>query len=325
MPRLPKRGEFPITKIRRVEKRLTFTMSDLSNYNQHITSAHKWGTNLGEPMRFNNAIELVAQKMLDENLTHKSITNMKNTIRDLLSFLGEATVGSVSLQDLTTYREHMRKKGFKPRTVSTYMLDIKMFFKRCHQLGIGCVDYKEVVVPARVKTIPPYLSKAEVDKVITAEPNIRNKALIALAFCSGARRTELANILARDYDGLKITLRVTKTGEQRAVYVSSDARRLIDQYLDTRHDDIEYLFKSERGRKLAPGTINWIITNAGNRVDLKLYPHLLRHSHATHFYEATQDVLVVKESLGHRNIQNTMAYTHAKSERIMSAHSLAFA
>ena len=74
----------------------------------------------------------------------------------------------------------------------------------------------------------------------------------------------------------------------------------------------EVLFPSQRGGKLTTATIQAIVEKTAKKANIKkeVYPHLLRHSFATHLLEDGYDIRTVQELLGHNDVRTTMVYTH---------------
>ena len=269
----------------------------------------------------------VGGAMYESNLSQKSISNLHITLRHFGNYLSaykRANINRIKPKDIADYREYMHSLGFKPRTIRNYIVILKAFFKRLHRDGLDCLDPEDIGMPKLLVTVPRYLSRDEVQRIIDAEPNVRNKAMISLAFCSGARSSELTSMLVDDYFGNKILLRQTKTSRQRYVYVSEQTRDYIQEYLASRTDGLEYLFRTSVNASIMPKTINYIFKVSGDRVGLHLYPHLLRHSHATHFLRETGNIRYVQKSLGHVNIQNTVIYTHVVDDDVVGAHKMAF-
>jgi len=116
-----------------------------------------------------------------------------------------------------------------------------------------------------------------------------------------------------------------KGNKERIVPVGSVARQAIEAYLDSRTDftDCEYLFVSNRGKPMTRVNLWKRIKHYAAAAGFvrKAYPHLLRHSFATHLLAHGADLRVVQEMLGHADISTTQIYTHVDHQQLKSIHS----
>ncbi|MBI5804236.1 tyrosine-type recombinase/integrase, partial [Candidatus Pacearchaeota archaeon] len=85
----------------------------------------------------------------------------------------------------------------------------------------------------------------------------------------------------------------------------------------------EILFPSNRGGKLTKKTIGKIVGNAVRKAEIKkrVYPHLLRHSFATHLLEQGTDLRIIQKLLGHSSVKTTQIYTHLSQANIKNIKS----
>ena len=145
----------------------------------------------------------------------------------------------------------------------------------------------------------------------------RDRAILELLYSSGLRLAELVSLELTDVDLAEGTVRVTGKGnKERIVPVGRHAQRAITHWLRSRSGlaDIEEtaLFVSKRGGRISPRSVQARVSHWARRqgIDANVYPHLFRHSFATHVLESSQDLRGVQELLGHANIATTQVYTH---------------
>ena len=182
------------------------------------------------------------------------------------------------------------------------------------------------------------LNKLEVDSLYNATTNIRDKFLIRLLFETGLRIGEALSLFIEDFifdhdKGHKIVLTYRpqlsngarlKSGA-REIYVSQELMNLYDEYLyiifDEYAADTNFVFIKLRGELVGhPMTysdVSALFRVLKKKTDLNVHPHLLRHTHATIYYENTKDIKQVQERLGHAQIQTTMTtYLHLSEQEI---------
>ena len=145
----------------------------------------------------------------------------------------------------------------------------------------------------------------------------RDRAILELLYSSGLRLAELTDLDCGDIDLQDATVRVTGKGNKdRIVPVGSHARAALARWLRSRPElaaaDEPALFVSNRGTRLSQRSVQARITHWAKRqgIDTNVYPHLFRHSFATHLLESSHDLRGVQELLGHANISTTQVYTH---------------
>ena len=117
-----------------------------------------------------------------------------------------------------------------------------------------------------------------------------------------------------------------KGGKARLVPIGQKAIEAVNQWLDVRSKlaktDEEALFVGTKGVRLGQRAIQARITHWGkkNGIQQGVYPHLLRHSFATHLLEASGDLRAVQELLGHKDISSTQIYTHLDFQHLAETY-----
>ena len=145
----------------------------------------------------------------------------------------------------------------------------------------------------------------------------RDRAILELLYSSGLRLAELVDLNVDDVDVADATVRVTGKGNKdRIVPVGRQALKALRQWAVTRGDlaaaDENAMFVSNRGTRISPRSVQARVKHWGRQqgIDANVFPHLFRHSFATHILESSHDLRGVQELLGHANISTTQVYTH---------------
>ena len=145
----------------------------------------------------------------------------------------------------------------------------------------------------------------------------RDRAILELLYSSGLRLAELIDLNLNDIDMADATVHVTGKGNKdRIVPVGRYARQALERWYRERTKlaapDEPALFVSNRGSRLKPRSVQARVEYWGRKqgIDSRIYPHLFRHSFATHLLESSHDLRAVQELLGHANISTTQVYTH---------------
>jgi integrase/recombinase XerC len=180
----------------------------------------------------------------------------------------------------------------------------------------------EVRAPRRAQALPRTLTKEDVTSLVEAPGEdgtlpARDRAVLELFYSSGLRLAELHGL---DLDAFETDLsevRVTGKGsKQRVIPVGRKAREALRAWLRVRAelagDDERAVFVSTRGRRMSRGSIQARLAYWARKAGLgvRVHPHRLRHSFATHLLEESGDLRAVQELLGHASISTTQVYTH---------------
>ena len=147
---------------------------------------------------------------------------------------------------------------------------------------------------------------------------LRDRALMELLYAAGIRVSELVGLDTADVDLSDGLLRVRGKGrKERLVLIGGPARRALGAYLREGRPQLAAgaeaaLFLNRKGVRLSArgvqGLVHKYALAAG--LDQRVFPHLLRHTYATHMLEGGADLRVLQELLGHASINSTQIYTH---------------
>ena len=154
---------------------------------------------------------------------------------------------------------------------------------------------------------------------------VRDNCIIELALGTGLRVSEIAALKIEDLDlkrgGNSLIVRHGKGDKQRIVKFSSTLKTLIQEYLDYRTSDSEYLFPSQRQDHMFPTAIQKVFKKWAKRSGLpsKFSIHSCRHFYASELLRVSKNLRLVQQQLGHSSPQTTTVYAFALDEEITEA------
>jgi integrase/recombinase XerC len=248
--------------------------------------------------------------------------------RDIESFhawAGRSDIDRWSKLDnehLRAYSASCYRRGLSPRSIQRQLSALRTFFRylvREKQLKKNPVE--SVRAPKSGKRLPENLDADRMARLLKLPGDgpvaIRDRAILELLYSSGLRLSELTGLNLGHLDIADATVRVTGKGnKERILPVGRMALAALKSWLATRAglakpDEIA-LFVSNRGGRISPRSVQARVDYWAKRqgIDMRVYPHLLRHSFATHLLESSHDLRGVQELLGHANIATTQVYTH---------------
>jgi integrase/recombinase XerC len=208
-------------------------------------------------------------------------------------------------------------------TIQRKIYAIKSFYSYLLRQGVIEKNPFDVISsPKTDKKLPGVLTEKEMAQFLDSLPEdhftaIRNKAAFEFLYATGLRVSELTNLKRADIDLNESLIRVLGKGKkERIVPFHDKARKLLIKYLAAARKKFkteqEYIFLNSRGGKITDRSIERILQRVYRDImlsDKKVYPHLFRHSFATHLLQQGANLRVIQELLGHSNLSTTEKYT----------------
>ncbi len=228
-----------------------------------------------------------------------------------------------------------QQSPMKRRTQNYYLIALRAFLKYLRQRGITSLAPEKIELAKVSERSLDLISGAELKRLLDA-PNtktlvgLRDRAILELLFSTGLRVSELCSLSIDDVDLTRDEFSVRGKGEKiRVVFLSSDAKDAIRQYLAKRKDMYDALFiqHSPRARsaddpRLSPRAVQRILKSCATAAGItrKVTPHVLRHSFATNLLQNGADLRSVQALLGHAHIATTQVYTHVTDAHLKEVH-----
>lgn len=242
----------------------------------------------------------------------------------------------VEVEHFTSYLgEKKLKDRLAASSLRVRLIALKIFFRHLAGKKVVREDVAEKIDSPRLeKYLPETLNEPAVRKLLeSVDGNLplerRDRAMLELLYSSGLRVSELTGARLENLfleDGV---IRVTGKGNKtRLVPVGRAARVTLERYLEQERPSLvsrktgSEIFLSKWGSKLTTTRV-WQIVKERARlagIDSNVYPHLLRHSFATHLLGNGADLRVIQELLGHADISTTQIYTHVDQKRLREVH-----
>ena len=220
-----------------------------------------------------------------------------------------------------TYLMSSNNKNYSGSTKKRIQSSINQFLKYLiNKNYIANIEINNVSIMSE-KKLPHVLSPNEIDKLIDFYNHdlfisSRNKTIIDFMYSTGCRVSELINVEESDIDIEEAFVRLEGKGsKQRIVPLGSKVLINLESYLPLRNKDRKSknnkLFISKSYKNLDRTAVFRIIKSTGFKAGIhkELYPHILRHSAATHMLEGGCDLRTVQEFLGHSSVSTTQIYT----------------
>ena len=244
--------------------------------------------------------------------------------------IGDEFITSVTYSEILEFLSYTAvQRGNRAAARARKSSAIRGFYKYLlHQGKIDDSPARELETPKLKRSLPKYLTLDDSIVLLNAVDGpykARDYCMITLFLNCGMRLSELVGINISDIRDDVITV-TGKGNKQRTLFLSDMCREAIADYLPTRPvegvKDKDALFLSRLGRRISPKTVQHVVYTALERAGLggkHLSVHKLRHTAATLMYQNGADVRVLKDVLGHENLNTTQIYTHVRDEQVQAA------
>jgi integrase/recombinase XerD len=244
-------------------------------------------------------------------------------------------ISKVTTDHLTDYLAERKRGGLAAASLKLIVVALKIFFRFLKARQRVAYDPADVLVLPRLERyLPDTLNEADAERLIQVDLGRRpfpkrDRAILELLYSSGLRISELTNARLEQINLEDRFIRVTGKGNKtRLVPIGRKACEAINDYLETERRVLvrprtgSELFLSRRGQKLTRQRVWQIIKEIAElgAFEIRIYPHLLRHSFATHLLSNGADLRIIQELLGHADISTTQIYTHVDQNRLKTIH-----
>jgi integrase/recombinase XerC len=281
----------------------------------------------------------------EKNASPYTVRNYTTDLSGFFNFL--KTKGISSLQEvdkhvLRDYLSHLMEEGIVKASIARKLSAIRSFYR--YLLREGMITTSPVAStssPKLDKRLPSFLTPEEMVRLLEAPglstpQGLRDRGLIELLYASGLRVSELVNLDMERVNFDTNEIRVWGKGsKERMVLMGKPAAEALKTYLSQGRPKLlgdkrsSALFVNRYGGRLIARRVQRLLQKYASLagINKRVYPHLLRHTFATHLLDGGAGLRVVQELLGHASLSSTQIYTHVTKSQAkkvyLSAHPMA--
>jgi len=257
-------------------------------------------------------------------------------VRSLAVLAGDADMAELGTRELRRFLAMLHGRGLSGRSLARVLSSWRAFYRLLGDGGAAatpspCAGLR---APKSAKKLPSVLSPDEAVRLVEIAGDdplaMRDRALFELAYSSGLRLSELAQLDVDRVDLATGEVRVWGKGaKERIVPCGAAAAAAVRAWLPVRAGlssaDAKPLFVGRSGKRITPRSIerrlaDWAVRQGLGR---HVHPHMLRHSFASHVLQSSGDLRAVQEMLGHASIASTQVYTHLDFQYLAKAYDAA--
>jgi integrase/recombinase XerC len=271
---------------------------------------------------------------LERSISPFTVRNYTSDVQGFVDFLGANGVDSFDKVDRSMMRRYLaqlQEDGTSRASVSRKLSALRSFFRYLEREKlIEGNPISTLTAPKQDKRLPGFLTKDEVSRLVEAPgastpQGLRDRAMLELLYASGLRLSEIANLDVGDIDLSSRQLRIWGKGaKERIGLMGVPAARALEAYLKLGRFKLQgkretkALFLNRYGERIAERRVQHIMREYARRagLDMRVFPHMMRHTFATHLLDGGADLRVVQDLLGHARLSSTQVYTHVSQNQI---------
>lgn len=279
-------------------------------------------------------IDLFLRHLSEErNLSPNTVAAYAVDLRAFAAFLESSQFGPPSdwtPQIWVALAHHFRKQNLAESSIARRLSAIRAWMEHAKRKGaMKQVPSNALAKLSPRRRLPATLTVNDMRRMLNQPDGetlagLRDRAMLELLYGAGLRASELLGLRLSDIDLAQRAARVSgKRGKERLVPLNSIAIEHLKRYLDERPEaPSDRVFLNLRGGPLSRASL-WTIVKryaAMAGIDKGVWPHMLRHSFATHLLSGGADLRAVQELLGHADIATTQIYTSVDTDRLREVH-----
>jgi integrase/recombinase XerD len=277
-----------------------------------------------EPLgiKHSREIERFKDYLQSKRYSPNTIKVYSDSLATFFRYFSAKEIADISNDDLIAFNNnYILKNNFSASFQNQVVNAVKLYFSAIQHKKI---DVELIHRPRREKLLPNVLSKEEVKAILEAPYNLKHRAMLAMIYSCGLRRSELLSLTKFDVDSKRmvVIIRMAKGKKDRIVPLSTKILALLRDYYKC-YNPKEFLFEGQSGGKYSEKSLENVLKQSlfKARIEKPVTLHWLRHSYATHLLENGTDLRYIQDLLGHKSSKTTEIYTHVSTKNIQNIRS----
>lgn len=282
---------------------------------------------------------------IEQNRSQKTIRNYDHYLTRLEDYAGDIDVRDINQDLVRKWRLWLNRLGtntseeLQKNTLNYHLIALRSFLKWCAKRDLETLPADKIELAKVHRKQVTFLSIEELHNLFAQPPTntlqgLRDRAILELLFSSGLRVSELTSLNKEHINLKRREFMVRGKGQKdRPIFISEDAAKWLELYINERNDTTPALFirhgrqkaKEDRSgdyQRLSVRSVQRMVARYALLAGITKHvsPHTLRHSFATDLLMNGADLRSVQALLGHSNISTTQIYTHVTDPHLKEVH-----
>ncbi len=273
------------------------------------------------PINYRRCPDEFLQKLVLKRYSKHTVKTYVSMFERFINHYKDQELLSINEVDIREFLQSLASKNLSNSYINQMVNAIKFYYEVVMEMPNR---FYAIERPNKEKKLPEVISKEEIGAIIKNTNNIKHKCIVSLLYSAGLRRAELLNLKLSDIDSKRMVINVKngKGNKDRITILSQSVLKNLRSYFIEWKPKV-YLFEGLTGKAYSGESVLKIVKKAAQKAGIKknVYPHMLRHSFATHLLEAGTDLRYIQVLLGHSSTRTTEIYTRVAINNIKAIES----
>ncbi len=279
----------------------------------------------------------------EKQFSAHTLSNYQRDIRRFIGFLQEQSItgwATIDEQHIRQFVSQLHRQGLGGKSIQRLLSALRRLFRYLLlNNSIKINPAAQVRAPKSASKLPEVMHPQQVEHLLLAPSDevlndnpllVRDYAILELLYAGGLRLSELIGLNLSDINWQLKQLKVLGKGsKERLCHFGEPAELMLKKWLKCREllisGDENAVFVSNRGLRISASSVRARMQKLcrDKGISQRVYPHLMRHSFASHMLESSQDLRAVQELLGHAHLKTTQIYTHVDFQQLAKTYDAA--
>jgi integrase/recombinase XerC len=280
----------------------------------------------------------MAYIQIEKNYSEHTVHHYEKDLEDFFLFMEQEGIEELQEVEYLHARNYVTKlyeTKLSRTTISRKISSIRSFFRYgSREFDLSEAAFRSLYHPKKEERLPQFFYEEEMEvlfKSVQGDDKLskRNTALLELLYATGMRVSECVSIRMQDLDRTMHIVKVMGKGrKERYIPYGGFAHDALEHYIEEvrpklmKHQTHQSLFVNNRGEPVTDRGIRHILSECMKKASANsaIYPHMIRHTFATHLLNNGADMRTVQELLGHSHLSSTQVYTHVTKEHLRKTY-----